>query len=116
MGAVINIGNEDYSHLIDTEKAKNETFIKFLNIYQKDDIKDLKILVVKDEIRASKWNFSLVVPLVPNGEVRVHPNQVGVDERFVRIIHSEHNCVSIFHKSHFTDPTEIKEEYKMTDV
>lgn len=107
MGAVINIGEEDFSHLINTEKVKNETFIKFLNIYQKDDLKDLKTLIIKDEIKKSRWNFHLVAPLIPNGKVYIHPNQIDVDEKFIRIIHSEHNCVAIFHKCHFFDPTEV---------
>ena len=101
MGAVLNIEEEDYSK---TVKPSNEEFLKNIAKYDGDK-SGLPTLTVHEKIKSSKWNFSLIVPLMPNEIVHIHPDQKDVDEQYIRVIHSDHNAVSIFHKSHFIDPT-----------
>lgn len=71
-----------------------------LNIYE-GNISSLKKAIVKKGVADMSWMKHLFVPLENLQGVYLHPDQSGVTSHYLKIIHSEHKCVSIFNKSYF---------------
>ena len=65
------------------------------------NLESLKKLKLKKNIYEKVWNKSLVVPFLQEEIVFVHPNQKGVSDKYIKIIHSDEITVSIFSKSYF---------------
>ena len=66
------------------------------------DLSQLKSGTVKKGVGDFAWNRNLFVPLENNSKVYAHPDQEGVYPNYIRIIHSDYNCVAIFNKSYFS--------------
>jgi hypothetical protein len=65
-------------------------------------LEGLKIGMVKKGIGDLSWNRNLFVSLENNEKIYVHPDQEGLSEMYIRVIHSDYNCVSVFNKSYFS--------------
>lgn len=77
-----------------------ENILKQITIFE-GSLDGLKTGIVKKGIGDLSWNRHLFVPLENNEKIYVHPDQEGVSEKFIRVIHSDYNSVSIFTKSYF---------------
>lgn len=78
----------------------SEEILKRIKVYE-GDTGSLKQGKVKKEIDSFGWNKHLFAPLVSGEIVYLHPDQENVPERYAKIIHSIHNCVSVFSKTYF---------------
>lgn len=81
-------------------KKKSDDLTHLIDSY-KDSVDKLSKLVVGSAVGGYSWNQQLIAPLVSGEIVYVHPDQAGVSESYVRVIHSEHRAVSIFLRTHF---------------
>ena len=78
-----------------------ENILNHVKIFE-GSLEDLKTGVVKKGIGDLIWNRHLFVPLENNAKIYVHPDQEGISEMYIRVIHSDYNCVSVFTKSYFS--------------
>lgn len=67
----------------------------------KEDLKGLQKLTVTDETCKASWNKHMFVPL--KGTVYVHPNQEGVKEGYIKVIHSKFHIICTFDKHNFKE-------------
>lgn len=72
----------------------------YLNIYD-GDTGSLKKVIVKKGVGDMSWMKHLFVPLENGHDVHVHPDQSDVSENYLKIIHSENKCISVFSKTYF---------------
>jgi hypothetical protein len=78
-----------------------ENILNHITIFE-GSLEDLKTGVVKKGIGDLMWNRNLFVPLDNNSKIYVHPDQEGISGMYIRVIHSDYNCVSVFNKSYFS--------------
>jgi len=78
-----------------------ENILNRITIFE-GSLEDLKTGIVKKGIGDLTWNRHLFAPLESNSKVYVHPEQEGLSEMYIRVIHSDYNCVSVFSKSYFS--------------
>jgi hypothetical protein len=74
--------------------------VKHLNIYE-GNTGSLKKGIVKKGVADMSWMKYIFVPLENLQEVYLHPDQSGVTSHYLKIIHSDHKCISIFNKAYF---------------
>ena len=72
----------------------------YLNIYE-GDTNSLKKAIVKKGVGDMSWMKHLFVPLQNGHEVYIHPDQSEVSGHYLKIIHSEDKCISVFNKTYF---------------
>lgn len=65
------------------------------------NISELKKLKIKSEFDFNKWNKHLLFPLEEGEIVSVHPDQRNDNPRYVRIIHSTEQVVSLMDVAYF---------------
>ena len=73
---------------------------KHLNIYE-GNTSSLKKAIVKKGVADMSWMKYIFVPLENLQDVYLHPDQSGVTSHYLKIIHSDHKCISIFNKAYF---------------
>jgi len=62
---------------------------------------ELKKLKIKSDFDFNKWNKHLLVPLVDGEILFVHPDQRNNNPRYIRVIHSEDQVVSLMDVAYF---------------
>lgn len=62
---------------------------------------ELKKLKIKSDFDFNKWNKHLLFPLEAGEIIFVHPDQRNDNPRYVRIIHSNEQVVSLMDISYF---------------
>jgi hypothetical protein len=72
----------------------------YLNIYE-GDTRSLRKGIIKKGVGDMSWMKHLFVPLENGKEVYLHPDQSDVSGHYLKIIHSEHKCISVFSKTYF---------------
>ena len=61
----------------------------------------LKKAIVKKGVADMSWMKHIFVPLENLQEVYLHPDQKDVTSHYLKIIHSENKCISVFNKAYF---------------
>ena len=74
--------------------------VKHLNIYE-ENTGSLKKAIVKKGVADMSWMKHIFVPLENLQEVYLHPDQKDVTSHYLKIIHSENKCISVFNKAYF---------------
>jgi hypothetical protein len=72
----------------------------YLNIYE-GDTGSLRKAIVKKGVGDMSWMKHVFVPLQNGDEIYLHPDQSDVSGHYLKIIHSENKCISVFNKTYF---------------
>jgi len=72
----------------------------YLNIYE-GDTNSLKKAIVKKGVGDMSWMKHIFVPLQNGDAIYLHPDQSDVSGHYLKIIHSENKCISVFNKTYF---------------
>ena len=72
----------------------------YLNIYE-GDTGSLRKAIVKKGVGDMSWMKHVFVPLQNGDEIYLHPDQTDVSGHYLKIIHSENKCISVFNKTYF---------------
>jgi len=77
-----------------------ENITNYIKVYE-GSLDNLKKAEVKKGVGDLAWNLHSFVPLQNGETIYIHPDQEGIEGNYVRVIHSEWNCISVFAQSYF---------------
>lgn len=77
-----------------------ENITNYIKVYD-SPLEGLQTAEVKKGVGDLAWNQNSFVPLRNGEQIFVHPDQEGIEENYLRIIHSEYNCISVFSRNYF---------------
>ena len=81
-------------------EKKKEVVLSWINKYE-GETEGLKKLIPTKTLVDAGWNKSSNIPVEPNTQIFVHPDQESVAESYIRVIYSEYKAIAIFSKNNF---------------